>query len=96
MKTFEVIYHQQPRKADPITESHRYTEEWEITEWHCPKCAAKAVWENQGGGDYYIGTQLICVGCGFSWHMPSAGPIEDHGLMTESDVQRLAALRSKS
>lgn len=90
MKTFEIIYYSRPGR----TESHRYTESWATTQWHCPSCGQKQVWENQGGGDYYVGCKLICIACAFSFYMPSARAIKDHESSDDSDVQRLAQLQS--
>jgi predicted RNA-binding Zn-ribbon protein involved in translation (DUF1610 family) len=46
-------------------------EEWNVTPWHCPTCGAKAVWTEEGPGDYYMGTTHLCVACGVQFYLPS-------------------------
>jgi predicted RNA-binding Zn-ribbon protein involved in translation (DUF1610 family) len=72
---------------------HSYDERWATTDYHCPACGEKKVWENQSGGDYYVGTQLICTACSFSFYMPAAKQIEGQN-PDDNDMQRLAALRA--
>lgn len=50
--------------------THHYVRNWEKTEWFCPECGKPAVWQEQGGGDYYVGCELICVHCGVGFYMP--------------------------
>jgi transcription elongation factor Elf1 len=90
---FEVIYYKKPRPNDPATESHRYTEEWGLTEFHCMKCSAQAVWQS-ADEDYDAGPSFICRTCGFTYSMSYASEIKDYsGLINNQDLQRLAALR---
>ncbi|MGZ3796485.1 MAG: hypothetical protein ACXVB1_08975 [Pseudobdellovibrionaceae bacterium] len=49
--------------------SHHYWENYEKTEYFCPNCGAKDVWEEQGDGDYYVGADLICSNCGAGFTM---------------------------
>ncbi|MBW2636962.1 MAG: hypothetical protein JRC86_05485 [Deltaproteobacteria bacterium] len=60
-------------KPKEMYESHHYTERWGKSEdfKFCPKCAAKTVYENQGGGDYYVGTEVVCLTCGSTWDNPN-------------------------
>lgn len=91
---FEVIYYKQPRWADSVTESHRYAEEWGLTEFHCMKCGTQSVWQS-GDEDYDAGPSFICVVCGFTHCMSYASEIKEHsGLINNQDWQRLIALRA--
>jgi len=50
---------------------HSYNEEWELTEYHCPSCGSKKVWNNNsGGGDMYVGEKLRCNGCSCEFYLP--------------------------
>ena len=44
--------------------SHHYVEEYELTDYYCPNCGLKNVWEEEGSeGDYYTGPHLLCTKC---------------------------------
>jgi len=94
-KTFDVLYYRMcDENYQPVSTpqfSHKYSEKWELTTWHCPQCGTCEVWEEQGGGDYYVGVQYICTGCAFTFHMPHAGEIVD-----QYDRQRLDKIRGAS
>jgi len=50
---------------------HSYNEEWQLTEYHCPSCGSKQVWNNNsGGGDMYVGEKLRCNGCSCEFYLP--------------------------
>ncbi len=51
--------------------SHHYWEEYETSDFYCPKCGAKEVWVESGSGDYYEGPAHFCSNCEFSFTMPS-------------------------
>ena len=70
---------------------HAYTETWQRQpELHCPACGEKEVWEDQGGGDYHVGAQLLCSACEASFHIPLGwAPTR-----SAEDAQRLAVIRS--
>lgn len=55
---------------------HTYTFSYEKTEYHCPSCGTKEVWEDQGDGDYYEGSTLYCRKCAFSFTMPTRSDYE--------------------
>lgn len=69
--------------------SHKYTEEWEKLDIHCPKCAEKDVWHNTGPGDCYVDEQYMCTSCGATFYMPNGVRKADD----EQDVQRLEHLK---
>ena len=73
---------------------HSYRETWTTTDYHCPGCGEKKVWRDTSGGDYYVGEQHICVGCGLSFHMPNSNMIEHPTNPDHNDMQRLFALRT--
>ncbi len=39
---------------------HRYGK---IEDLFCPKCGKKDLWQSMDSGDYYIGSESICVNC---------------------------------
>ena len=43
---------------------HSYPEDWSAGELFCPQCGMKTVWEEQGPGDYYVGSDYLCESCG--------------------------------
>lgn len=49
--------------------SHQYKEVWDKSEdfKYCPNCGNKTVYESQGVGDYYEGTEVICISCASTW-----------------------------
>ena len=42
---------------------HSLTSTWERTDWFCPHCGKKALYEEQGRGDYYAGQSVVCISC---------------------------------
>ena len=58
--TFDVLYEA----------GHTYVETWEKTEYFCPHCGNKSVWDEVANGDYYLGTTLTCENCGGTFHHP--------------------------
>ena len=71
--------------------SHEYTENWDKAEWFCPACGRREVYEEQGGGDYYVGTRFLCEKCGAKFYLPD--PPEPCP-KNDQHQQRLAAIRS--
>jgi transposase-like protein len=67
---------------------HSHKETWERAEYYCPLCAAKEVWSETGGGDYYVGERYMCAKCGGTFHLPSCSIGRGW-----QDEQRLAAIR---
>lgn len=93
-KTFDVNYYRYLHSEEPLRTqtrqfSHKYTETWELTENFCPCCGKREVWLEQGGGDYYVGQQYICMACDSTFHMPNSQKCTD-----DADRQRLERLRS--
>jgi transposase-like protein len=37
--------------------------EFSITDLYCPECGKHDVWQEGGEGDYYVGSEYICVDC---------------------------------
>lgn len=50
---------------------HSYKETWKKTEYFCPCCGTKAVWQRPDGGDYYQGETFLCVDCETQWNWPN-------------------------
>lgn len=56
---------------------HSYSEEWQLTDWCCVGCGKKSVWEEGGGGDYYVGLKYLCASCGASFYLPENEDVSD-------------------
>jgi hypothetical protein len=57
-------------KCEIKIESMRRPEGWTLTSYYCPHCAAKTVWESEDG-DYYGGTEFLCVTCEGAFRSPT-------------------------
>lgn len=44
--------------------SHHYITEYDKSEFYCPLCGKQEVWEEKGQGDYYCGSDYVCISCG--------------------------------
>lgn len=67
--------------------THSCTREYSFVDIFCPTCGAKQVWEEQGGGDYYVGEEYLCLGCGATFNLPTVGPADKYAM------QRVIQLR---
>jgi predicted RNA-binding Zn-ribbon protein involved in translation (DUF1610 family) len=88
-KRFDVLYYKNPR-GEGKEFSHKYRENWELTEYHCPHCGKKEVWHETSGGDYYVGEQHICVECDRAFYLPDGVSKAND----EQDSQRLEHLKA--
>ncbi|MEF1335466.1 hypothetical protein REH81_01555, partial [Vibrio rotiferianus] len=72
-----------------------WTEKWEQTEYFCPKCGKRNVWESFDPDDGELGSQYMCAekGCGATFHMPT-GVFYAHEDEDGVDQKRHAALSS--
>lgn len=70
-------------------DGHHYLTEYLKEECFCPNCGQKGVWLEQGLGDYYLGSEYICVACAHSWTMQGPDPIS-----RENELVILEQLRS--
>lgn len=43
--------------------SYHYIEEYKLTDYFCPNCGSKNVWEEDSEGDFYVGPSLVCTKC---------------------------------
>ena len=92
---FEVIYYKQPR-FEGVSESHRYTEDWDRTEFYCIQCGKQGLWQSSDE-DYDAGPSLMCEHCGYSFTFNYFYEAKEHvGLINNQEWQRLVALRSAS
>jgi rRNA maturation protein Nop10 len=67
------------------------TEEWTLTSYYCPHCAAKTVWEADGGV-YPEGPELFCATCGGAFYGPEpSGFGED--LRLKERMEKAKAIR---
>jgi|GEM_PF-2591243 len=91
---FEVIYYRQPRLSDPITENHRYSENWDRTEFYCLNCGVRdTVWQS-AAEDIDAGPTLMCTQCGFHHCFGYSGIAKESSpTINNQDWQRLQALR---
>lgn len=69
---------------------HSYKEDWEWKNLFCPNCGKKSVWEEQSGGDYYVGVQYLCILCKATFNLPSYVDISDNW----QDKQRIEAIKA--
>lgn len=69
---------------------HSYDETWAATHFYCPVCGKQPVWAEQGPGDFYVGSDYLCLACGATFTLPtySDAPNDDR-----QDAQRLADIR---
>jgi predicted RNA-binding Zn-ribbon protein involved in translation (DUF1610 family) len=63
--------------------THHYEEVWEKTEYYCPMCGTREVYEEQGPRDYYAGNDAVCLACDncfsiheIGFHMSTLGIVE--------------------
>lgn len=58
--------------------SHHYVREYKKSQYFCPICGNKEVWEEMGQGDYYQGSDYVCISCGCKSYLDgcSDGPNE--------------------
>src|ERR1700722_11434989 len=68
----------------------RRTEEWTLTSFYCPHCAAKTVWQAEGG-DYPAGSELFCATCGGSFYSPESPSLEEQEV--KERMERAMAIR---
>lgn len=94
-KTFDVLYYKSENNGrGPGYEfSHKYSETWDLTELYCPHCGKQEVWEEQGGGDYYVGVDYACTACAHIFNMPTLGKQKDRGPGNNQGWQRIERLR---
>lgn len=49
-----------------------YGKEWLPTDWHCPTCGDKSVWEEQDSAWGDEGETQLCVNCGTTFNFGCA------------------------
>ena len=47
-----------------------YWETFQLTDWFCPVCGKKTVWQECSEGDYYAGPHIVCSSCGGTMQWP--------------------------
>jgi predicted RNA-binding Zn-ribbon protein involved in translation (DUF1610 family) len=52
---------------------HTIQREFKKTDYFCPNCGKQSIWEEQGGGDYYVGVDYECCSCESVFNMPNMG-----------------------
>ncbi len=50
--------------------THHYFSNYDKSEFFCPNCGKKEVWEEQGAGDYYVGVNFTCISCKHEFNLP--------------------------
>lgn len=68
---------------------HHYWNNFEKSEYYCPNCGTKEVWQEQGSGDYYLGEEWLCTNCNHGWTMQGPYTVKEINVMG-----KLAQLRS--
>ena len=66
---------------------HSYAERYEQTELFCPGCGVKGLWDEQGGGDYYVGENFVCTSCGAVFTMQFS---QGKGWQDEQRLEKLS------
>ena len=73
--------------------SHQSKSSWKKGELHCPHCGIKGVIEEQSEGDFYIGPDYACTGCGAIFQLPNyCEPLNKNN---DRDVQIITQLRTR-
>ena len=55
-----------PRKQEPAFYSRGKPVEWILSDWFCPACGKRDMWQDcRGGGDYYHDYDVTCGSCGY-------------------------------
>jgi hypothetical protein len=72
---------------------HSYQEKWELTQWYCPCCGKQFVYQEQGPGDYYVGSEMLCIICNGSFYMPSEPSKTEEKDLNYLDKQRLETIK---
>lgn len=62
---------------------HHYITDYEITDLYCPDCGVQDVWEEQGEGDYYVGSHYVCAACGTEHYLDNSGSEADPKLVNQ-------------
>lgn len=71
--------------------SHHYLETYSLdSELYCPNCASKGIWIAHSG-DYYAGSDHVCVNCNCIWSMPHKGTAKE-----PNELKIIEQLRSRS
>ena len=58
------------RATKPLRENdykfHGPPDHWVLSDWFCPSCGMKDMWQrSKGGGDYYHDYSVTCHSCGY-------------------------------
>ncbi len=89
-KSFDVNYYKNSR-GEGREFSHKYRENWDLTEYHCPHCGKNEVWHETGGGDYDVGEEHICTNCNHHFYLPDGTDDISNDVQGE---QRLKVLKA--
>jgi predicted RNA-binding Zn-ribbon protein involved in translation (DUF1610 family) len=65
-------------------------EAWTSTEYFCPHCGLRTVWES-GFGDFYTGPNFLCESCGWIFSLPFAP--DPNGLDNPKGAEKAKAIR---
>ena len=57
--------------------THEYDEEWVPTSYFCPHCGEQSVYQDLGG-DYYVGSLHLCLGCHYQFYIPDCTPPDEY------------------
>jgi len=53
--------------------THHYVKTYVKCVLFCPNCGKQEVWEELGGGDYYLGVDYVCTNCDASHCLDHTG-----------------------
>ncbi len=68
---------------------HAYEKQYKKTELFCCFCATKDVWENQDGGDYYVGADYLCNHCGACLYLDHCHDEHDFKDQIQNEIRAL-------
>jgi hypothetical protein len=80
------------RRQSDGSVSHTISEQWKETDYFCPCCGSKSVWNRTDSSDYYVGEEFMCIKCEADWNWPSE-PSKSGVFSKEQNEQRLSVLR---
>ena len=72
---------------------HTYVDNFLKTDYHCPGCGAKEVWEGTKE-DYYAGPDMVCVSCESSFNLPSGVSKEDEEALDNGRRSAINAIKA--
>ena len=61
--------------------NHHYIEEYNRSDYFCPKCGRTELWKEEGSGDCSLGSGYLCLKCKLHFYL-----VDNHGLSDKDSV----------